>query len=327
MPAFLAPAAHPSDAPLPPLDLNRQPYPGVSTLIDGRGVLVRATAAQSATAEREPALYVHGLGGSSTNWTDLAALLAGYLDGQAIDLPGFGGSDPARSNDYSLQAHARVLARAIETRGRGPVHVLANSLGGAICVLLAADRPDLVKTLTLISPAMPDLRPRRGPALLIGAYALPGLRPLLDSRAGRLSAEERVRGVLEICFADPSLVPPARMAEAVAEQQRQLSMPWMNAAFAGSVRGLVRSYLRSGRRSLWGAAARITAPTLVIWGAQDRLVDVRLAGRTAATIRGARLSVLPQVGHTAHLEAPEQTARLVLGLLESLPAKDQSRRA
>jgi pimeloyl-ACP methyl ester carboxylesterase len=132
---------------------------------------------------------------------------------------------------------------------------------------------------------------------------------------------------LEICFADPSLVPPARLAEAVAEQQRQLSVPWMGAAFAGSVRGLVRSYLRVGRRSLWGAAARINAPTLVIWGALDRLVDARLAPRTAATIPGARLSVLPRVGHTAHLEAPEQTARLVLGLLESRSAKDQSRRA
>ncbi|HEX3814929.1 MAG TPA: alpha/beta fold hydrolase [Mycobacteriales bacterium] len=313
------PAAAPAEVPLPEVDPNRPPYPAETVLIDGRGVLMRAT--PSGTPEAEPALYVHGLGGSSTNWTDLGALLADHVDGVAMDLPGFGGSDPAAGEDYSLAAHARVVARVIEERGRGPLHLLANSLGGAVSLLVAADRPELVRTLTLISPAMPDLRPRRSPAVLIGAFAVPGLRQLADRYTARSSIEDRVRAVLRACFADPTLVPETRFAEAVAEQRRQVSLPWAQAAFAGSVRGLVRSYLRSGSGSLWQVAGRITAPTLVIWGAGDRLVDPVLAPRTARAIPGARLTVLPDVGHTAHLEAPRLTAELVLGLLQSRPGQ------
>jgi pimeloyl-ACP methyl ester carboxylesterase len=318
------PAALPSDEPLPDIDLNRPPYPADALLVDGRSVRVRPTPAGTPAAERQPALYVHGLGGSSTNWTDLAALLADQVDGVAMDLPGFGGSDPAAGGDYSVAAHARVVARVIQEQDRGPVHLLGNSLGGAVSVLVAADRPDLVRSLTLISPAMPDLRPRRSPAVLIGAFAVPGLRQLADRYTTRSSVEDRVRSVLNVCFADPSLVPENRWIEAVAEQRRQLGVPWARAAFAGSVRGLVASYLRTGPTSLWSVAGRITVPTLVIWGARDRLVDPALAPRTTRAIPGARMIVLPGVGHTAHLEAPRQTAQLVLGLLAQLSAPSRS---
>lgn len=301
-----------SDADLPEIDPNRPPYPAETMLVDGRAVLIRRTPGTG-----DPALYVHGLGGSSTNWTDLAALLTEHVDGMAMDLPGFGGSDPAREGDYSLDAQAHVVARVIEQWGRGPVHLAGNSLGGAVCVLVAARRPDLVKTLTLVSPAMPDLRPRRGPAVLIGTFGVPGLRWLGEWWLARNTVEERVRGVLDICFADPSVIPEVRWAEAVAEERKQMTIPWARAAFAGSVRGLVTAYLRTGRRSLWTEAARITAPTAVVWGERDRLVDVVLAPRTARAIPGATLLVLPNVGHVAHLEAPPAVARTILGLLRA----------
>ena len=68
---------------------------GPGGALDGSVTYVRDTPATAAGAE--PALYVHGLGGSSQNWTDLAGLLADRLDGQAIDLPGFGRSEPGRA--------------------------------------------------------------------------------------------------------------------------------------------------------------------------------------------------------------------------------------
>lgn len=113
------------------------------------GVFVRRTPA----AGREPALFVHGLGGASTNWTDLMGLLAGQLDGAALDLPGFGRSDPPPSSSYALRTHVRAVIALLERQGRGPVHLFGNSLGGAVSTRVAARRPDLVRTLTLISPA------------------------------------------------------------------------------------------------------------------------------------------------------------------------------
>src|SRR3954452_20430622 len=133
------------------------PWPPRQGEIDG--ALLPLRDAPPATATAEPAVYVHGLGGSSQNFTDLAGLLADRFDGYAVDLPGFGYSDPSRR--YSIPAFADKIIKYIEYDGRGPVHLVGNSLGGSISVRVAALRPDLVRTLTLISPAMPFLNPRR----------------------------------------------------------------------------------------------------------------------------------------------------------------------
>src|SRR5215831_5655718 len=85
-------------------------WPGEAVLLDGSVTFMRHTPARTAGAE--PALYVHGLGGSSLNWTDLAYLLADRLDAQAIDLPGFGFSDPAKR--YTIPAMAQRVVRWIE---------------------------------------------------------------------------------------------------------------------------------------------------------------------------------------------------------------------
>ena len=130
------------------------------------------------------AVYVHGLSGSATNWTDLAGLLAPRAAGIAVDLPGFGLSRPPASRDYSPAGHADALLRFLAGRGR-PVHLLGNSLGGAVALQVAARRPDLVRTLTLVSPAMPDRRPdpRRLSDPRLALAMVPGL--LGPPRPGR----------------------------------------------------------------------------------------------------------------------------------------------
>src|SRR5215813_3322976 len=129
-------------------DTPPAPWPGRRVLLDATVTFVRET--PPTAPDTEPAVYVHGLGGSATNWTDLADLLSDRLDGQAIDLPGFGHSDPARR--YTVTALADRVVRWIEVSDRGPVHLIGNSLGGAIVTRVAAVRPDLVRSLVLISP-------------------------------------------------------------------------------------------------------------------------------------------------------------------------------
>src|SRR5579859_6226078 len=115
--------------------------------------------------ERDLVLCVHGMSGAATNWTDLMAELAPDFDGAAVDLPGSGFSPPPRTSaGYSVSALAGTVIRLIETLDAGPVHLIGNSMGGAVAVRVAARRPDLVRTLTLISPALPDRRPRRSAA-------------------------------------------------------------------------------------------------------------------------------------------------------------------
>lgn len=304
-----------SETPLPAVGEVVAPWPGAATTAAQAHVYVRHTPATADGAE--PALYVHGLAGSSTNWTDLAARLAPWLSADAIDLPGFGRSGPAPRGNYSIAAFARVVIAYLERRDRGPVHLVGNSMGGAVCLRVAALRPDLVRTLTLISPAVPDLRVRReGSDPLLALLIVPGAGTVVERRMNRLGAEQRARGLIAVCFADPARVSDRRLAEAADEVRERWELPWASQAFTRSLRGIVVNYLTATSVSSWRLLARIQAPTLVVWGQQDRLVDVALAPRVARTVPDARLLVLPDVGHVAQLEDPDITARAILRLVE-----------
>jgi pimeloyl-ACP methyl ester carboxylesterase len=85
----------------------------------------------------------------------------------------------------------------------------------------------------------------------------------------------------------------------------------------GLVVGFLRAYL-PGANSQWRLAQRIMAPTLVITGRQDRLVDVRVAPAVARVIRDSRLLVLDRVGHVAQMERPVMVARAVAGMLDEV---------
>ncbi|MGA4863703.1 alpha/beta fold hydrolase [Streptomyces lavendulocolor] len=268
-----------------------------------------------------PALYVHGLGGSSQNWSALMPLLEDLVDGEAVDLPGFGDSPPPDDGNYSLTAHARAVIRLLDAGGRGPVHLIGNSLGGAVATRVAAVRPDLVRTLTLVSPALPELRPQRG-AWPTALLALPGVASLFTRITREWTAEQRVRGVLSLCYGDPGRVTDEGFRNAVEEMERRLGLPYFWDAMARSARGIVDAYTLGGQHGLWRQAERVLAPTLLVYGGRDQLISFRMARRAAAAFRDSRLLTLPDAGHVAMMEYPETVARAVRELIAEADAAD-----
>jgi pimeloyl-ACP methyl ester carboxylesterase len=265
----------------------------------------------------EPALHVHGLGGSSQNWSPLMAELAGVVDSQAPDLPGFGHSPPPDDGNYSLAGHARAVVRLLESERRGPVHLFGNSMGGAVAVKVAAARPDLVRTLTLVSPALPEVPPQRT-AWPTALASVPGL-PRLYMRATRdWPAERRAAAMFELCYGDPARVAARTRADAAAEYQRRLELPYFWDALIRSTRGIVNAYTLGGRHSLWRQAERVMAPTLLVYGGRDKLVSVRRARRAARAFHRSRLLVIPSGGHVAMMEYPELVARAFRDLLDEV---------
>jgi pimeloyl-ACP methyl ester carboxylesterase len=307
-----------SDAVLPPVDFSTKPWPGGDETSGGVRLHVRRTPGP-ADAETT-AVYVHGLGGSATNWTDLAGQLSGFVPGIALDLPGFGRSEPPDGFDYSIPAHADTVARFIRGLDLGPVHLFGNSMGGAISVLVAERHPELVRSLVLISPAMPDLRPwlsRMSDPRLPLAF-LPLVGPRVRRRLAGEDAETRVMRLMRLCFAEPDKIPQARRTEAVEELLERERLGWANPALARSTIGLIRTWLAPRSRSLWTLAPRIDLPALVVWGTEDKLVTVRKAPRTAQLLPRGRLLVLPKTGHVAQMERPQTVARATLGMWEQV---------
>ncbi|MGW0549870.1 alpha/beta fold hydrolase [Streptomyces altiplanensis] len=262
-----------------------------------------------------PALYVHGLGGSSQNWSALMPLLADHVDGEAVDLPGFGDSPPPDDGNYSLNGQARACIRLLDASGRGPVHLFGNSLGGAVATRIAAVRPDLVRTLTLVSPALPELRVQRT-AVPTGLLALPGVASLFARLSKDWTAEQRTRGVMALCYGDPEAVDPEAFRHAVEEMERRLQLPYFWDAMTRSARSIVDAYTLGGQHGLWRQAERVLAPTLLVYGGRDQLVSYRMARRAAAAFRDARLLTLPDAGHVAMMEYPEAVASAVRELID-----------
>jgi pimeloyl-ACP methyl ester carboxylesterase len=262
-----------------------------------------------------PALYVHGLGGSSQNWSALMAQLEDRVDGEALDLPGFGDSPPPDDGNYSVTGHARAVIRFLDASARGPVHLLGNSLGGAVCTRVAAVRPDLVRTLTLVSPALPELRVQRS-AVPTALLALPGVTELFARMTKDWSAERRTRGVLALCYGDPSRVTDEALRHAVEEMERRMSLPYFWDAMTRSARGIVDAYTLGGQQGLWRQAERVLAPTLLVYGRKDLLISYRMARKAAAAFRDSRMLTLPEAGHVAMMEYPEAVAQAFRELLD-----------
>jgi pimeloyl-ACP methyl ester carboxylesterase len=308
-PGALAPLGEPG-APTPY-------WPGRRWPAGGTTVHVRETPGP-AGGDAPTAVYVHGLGGSSNNWTELAQGLSSRSRGLAVDLPGFGRTAPPESGDYRPVAHAAVVEAFVEGLG-APVDLLGNSLGGAVALLVAARRPDLVRTLTLVSPAMPDLRPL--PSRVGGRRAVLALLPGLGASARREQAlrtpAERLDATMALCHADPGRVGPAALAMAREEAAERAAMAWTPEALQRSFLGLVGTWCAPPGRSLWAAAAAVSAPTLVVWGERDRLVGVGRAARTAAALPAGRLLRLAETGHVAQIERPDVVGRAVLGLWDA----------
>ncbi len=230
-----------------------------------RTISYRTTRIEAKSPDRI-GVFLHGLGGSSLNWTDLMLALEPQLTGYAVDLPGFGMSPPPRDGDYTPSSHARAVAEFILAKELGPVDLFGNSLGGAVALQLAARKPELVRSLTLISPALPSLYATKGNVHL-PAMAIPGVGGCFLWRSG---------------------------------------FTYNTDAFLRTLRGLFKTNTGlTGANRPWKLAERVTAPTLGIYGREDVLVSAKTAHRLTKKFPNSHVVVLPNTGHMAHSEHPE----------------------
>ena len=281
-------------------------WPGELVDVDQRTMFVRH--APPTCPDPEPAVFIHGLGGSATNWTELMDLLRDELDGIAVDLPGFGQSPPPPDGDYSPKAHAHAVATLVRQRfGDRRVHVFGNSLGGATALQLAAHFPELVRSLTLISPALPDRVPRRT-NIHMPVVAVPRLGEGLTKQVMKRSTEWRINASLDISFSNPKRINPQRYADMVEEADSRNAYDYTTAAMLASLRGLMATYFdRSGQRP-WKLAESITVPVVLIYGRDDKLVNPKVAFKVTKVFPNARVVILSDSGHLSQVEQPELVA-------------------
>lgn len=266
-------------------------------------------------AEGPVVVLVHGLGGSHLNWDLLAPLLTGTARVFALDLPGFGRSEPG-GRRASVPANVAVLGRFLDEVVREPAVLVGNSMGGMISILTAAERRNSVRGLVLLDPAIPGPRKALDPlvALTFAAYAVPlvGERFLRRNRT-RKDAVTRVRETLLLCGVDPDAVPQELIERSVSLLDERKDVEGMDRAFLAAARSLLR--ILADPRRYRRAMAAIGVPVLLVHGDRDRLVQVAAAREIAAAHPHWRYAELPDVGHVPQLQVPERVAKEILGWL------------
>ena len=291
--------------------LGVQEWPARTVPVAGVDLFVRDV--PGASKDLPPALFVHGLGGSSLNWTALGLLLNDTVRGLAPDLPGFGRTPPL-PGPAGINEQADVLGELMDREFDRPVHLFGNSMGGAVAVVLAARRPEQIASLTLVSPALPDPR-ASAVALWFAALATPRLGRAVLRRTAQLPFERRLETSLSMVFGDHRALPPELRAAYEAELRRRDAQPWVAEAILAGARSILFSQLAPSRRSLWAEVAKVRCPTLLVYGGRDRLVDARVRNRAQQAFPDARLLYLPGSGHVAQMEHPAEVERAFRDLI------------
>ena len=260
-------------------------------------------------------VLVHGLGGSHLNWDLFAPLLTPHARVLALDLPGFGLSEPGHRM-ATVHNNVKVLDRFIREVAGVPVVLVGNSMGGMISILQTAREPGTVSRLVLVDPAVPG--PRRALDPLVAAnfavFAVPGVgERFLALRRRRTTPLTTLRQTLALCGVDPDSVPSPLIDRSVALVEQRQDVAGMDRAFLTAARSLL--LLLVDPRSLRRAMAQIEVPVLLVHGDRDRLVSVAAARDAAGRHPDWRYVELAGVGHVPQLQVPDRLAAEVLSWL------------
>lgn len=263
--------------------------------IDGANVRVRIEGPQDAP----PIILMHGFIYSLESFDAWAAALKSDYRVIRFDLLGHGLSGPDPQQRYSPQERADFVGDVMDAIGVEEAVIGGNSLGGLAAWKFAASAPDRVAGLILISP---------------GAYPSNGVAneplkaPAPLAMFLRTGQEPAVAAALANIYYDKDFITPEKV-KLVSDMMRQ---PGNGEAFVQSVEEFILPDPDAALRS-------ISAPTLILWGAQDRVIPLDLGRRVAAAIPGAQLIVYDDVGHVAQEEAAAQSTGDVKAFLSELP--------
>jgi pimeloyl-ACP methyl ester carboxylesterase len=249
--------------------------------------------------EGPPLVFIHGLIGRWTHWVEQLTVFAASHRVIAIDLPGFGDSPLPAEESLSVPSFARTIDQLMEALQVGAAALVGHSMGGFTSVELAINFPERVERLVLVSPAgLSTYNDRRALLLLAQAQRFKGIFNAYHARvaahAGLLARRPRLRRwepTTNIVTRHPDRLPAPFAAEFV----RGLAAP-------GFIAGIEANLNYDYRERL----GEIACPTLIVWGARDKVVTARDAAEYERLIPNARKVIFEDTGHMAMIERPER---------------------
>ncbi|MCA2245338.1 MULTISPECIES: alpha/beta fold hydrolase [Mycobacterium] len=264
----------------------------------------------------EVLLLIHGMAGSSETWRSVIPRLSKKFRIVAPDLLGHGQSAKPRT-DYSLGAFAVWLRDFLDELGVSQATVVGHSLGGGVAMQFVYQHPDYAERLILISSG--GLGPDVGWVLRL--LSAPGAELVLPIIAPTpvLSVGNKLRSLLRSAG-----IQSPRGAE-MWSAYSSLSDGQTRQSFLRTLRSVV-DYRGQAVSALNRLSLREDLPVMAIWGERDGIIPVDHAYAAHEARTDARLEILPDVGHFAQVEAPDQVVELIEDFIATGERRDTESR-
>ncbi|MEJ5362273.1 MAG: alpha/beta hydrolase [Spirochaetota bacterium] len=231
-------------------------------------------------------LCIHGFGGTMDHWTRFARYMTDSYRVVALDLPGFGDSSFNEGGDYSIAKQVERVHKFAHTLNLQKFHIVGNSMGGYIAGYYAVTYPDDIKTLGLFAAAgvkspneselMKELKKGNNPLIVEDVKSYDGLMEFVFYKPIWLP------GFAKKYFATQAVAKKAHF-QYIFKQIHDVT--------------LLEKYLGT-----------IHTPTLILWGENDRVLDVSGAYVFKEKIHNAQLVIFKECGHLPMIEKPERSA-------------------
>jgi pimeloyl-ACP methyl ester carboxylesterase len=245
-----------------------------------------------------PVVLVHGWLGSSRVWEALARRLAQRFTVYTLDLTGFGESDKPLSG-YGVRNGSRLLYAFCAHFGLTRASVIGHDLGGNMAVKLAADHPDVVGRVVLVS--VPADQDQIDLPTSLWLATLPVVGPLFYALGRAFRPVRRM-------WVRPFVADPDDLTDEIVEDAGS-STP---AAVARTL-SISRREISGGR--LVRQAKVIKMPMLVVSGEEDQIVDPHAVSAWAGSVQRAEISLMDACGHLPMIERPAEFAAQILAFL------------
>lgn len=247
-----------------------------------------------------PVVLIHGIPLSIQTWRHNLGPLARHHDVVAVDLPGYGRSQK-QGVDSSTSSHVSAVLGLIRSLGLENVSLVASSYGCAVAVELARQYPGEIERLVLINSVGVPFGRHSLERFLRMRVARAVVRSALGSRFwGRRMFSQTLRR----SYASPRFCNQVLVDTYFAPLEE-----------SGSVDAYLTTLTHFDEAAVLRSMSALRSPTLVLWGAHDRILSVKHSKRVAEQIAGARLAVLNDAGHLPHEEAAEEVNRHILSFL------------
>lgn len=239
---------------------------------------------------------IHGFQSNKDIWMRFAGKLTSKYHVIAIDLPAHGDSNILMDKSYTITEQARRVAAIMDAlKLSQPVNVMGHSMGGAIAFTLAANYPEHVKTLALVSSAgVISPQPSK-----MQRELEQGRNPLIVRNS------DEYRDMLAFTMSDRPYIPSPMIAtltrEAIGRE-----------AIASRIFGQLDPKLSPPAPQVLSS---IKVPTWVLWGDEDKVLDVSSTGVFQKWLPQSKIVILKGVGHAPQVERPKEMATAYLSFL------------